>query len=99
MIRRTQSFNCFCRRIQPEEMRVGFLFGGKINSVGPPADEPWIFVERFRQNLRGTAFRGHHSDLYIRVVEESRSRGGLERNLSSIGRDSLWPEAKTNSTR
>src|SRR5207249_5030929 len=46
MIRRTQFFNCFCRGIQPEEMRVGLLLSSKINSVGPPVNESRIFIER-----------------------------------------------------
>ena len=67
-------------------MRIGFLFGGEINSVRSPADKSGIFIERFRQNLRRAAFRGHHGDLCIRVVKEFRACRRLECNLFSIRR-------------
>jgi len=67
-------------------MRVGFLLGGKINSIRSPADEAGIFVKSFRQNLGGTAFRGDDGELHIGVEEIFRARNGLEGNLFSVGR-------------
>src|SRR5260370_22114363 len=86
MIRRAQFFDGFCGWIQPEEMRVSLLFGGKINSIRSPADETGIFIKGFRQDLRRSAFCGHDRDSYIRVVVILRSTGLFERNHLSLGR-------------
>ena len=85
MIRRAEFLDGLCRGIQPEEVRVGLLLGGEINPIRSPADEPRIFIEAFRQNLRRPSFRGYHGDLRVRVVVIFRSRRCIERNLFSIG--------------
>src|SRR5260370_8500030 len=85
MIRRAQFFDGFCGWIQPEEMRVSLLSGGKINSIRSPADETRIFIKGFRQDLRRSPFRGHGRDSYIRVVVILRSTCRFERNHPSFG--------------
>src|SRR5260370_36817495 len=70
VIRGAQFFDGFCRWIQPEEMCIGLLLGREIDAIRSPADEPRVFIEGSRQNLRRSAFRGHHGDFYLRLLEE-----------------------------
>src|SRR5438874_12325297 len=59
-------------------MRRGLLCRGKINSIRSPADERWVFIKRFRQNLHCARIGGDHADPAIRIEENRlRNRGGV----------------------
>src|SRR5207253_802476 len=67
-------------------MRRGLLCRGKINSIRSPADERWVFIKRFRQNLHCARIGGDHADPAIRIEEELRPRRGFEGDFLPVRR-------------
>jgi len=85
VVRRAQFFDGFCRWIQPEEMRIGFLLGGKVDAIRSPADEPGSSSKESVNICGFSAFRGHHGNSYV-GVEKNISLQRLFRRQSSFHR-------------